>query len=334
MKSSFRASTIIAVAIISIAQLALAGVDDKPTPRILHLSPNVRAASLGYSGVADWSDAGNIFNNPAAVLGASHLTLLADRLSPTDSTERYEITVASRLPMPKFMEKWFFLAGALGYSAFDFKTQSSLTEQPDPKEGDYYIHGTLGLGLRIWVLDVGAGLSGKRVTAESTGENQEFYSWDAGANVALRVGRTMGFRIIPSVGVTIPHLGIEADSLSKPETVRVGARVRIESKGHPRFEAQFGTKAPLFALTVSADVVQTKEAEDASQVGLGAEISSLDFFAVRVGYRETREGNQLKSFGLGMGPQLDHWMGRFNIVWTDIDGTDGFGIGGQVGYTW
>ena len=42
---------------------------------------------MAFTGVADPSDPGNVFHNPTSVLGAKHLSVMADYFAPSDSVE-------------------------------------------------------------------------------------------------------------------------------------------------------------------------------------------------------------------------------------------------------
>lgn len=277
---------------VAMLALACAGGSAAQTSRLtyrdefpLDYSAGVRATAMGETGVADNTDPGGLFFNPANVVAPPRVYLRGSYWKWYDEPAEKAGGVGG-----SWAGSWGSRPLALGV---DFTTttldwgvdtvrtiyfpQGILTEIPDRTFWSL----TAGAGILLddrWDLRLGAAV---RRYAESDG-GREGFGFDAGTTLAYRAV-TSGWRVTPAAAMAFTNLGPPVEEtdfyiVELPTRFNYGFSVRIES---PSVRLH-GASLPLLAVTCNLDGVDRFYGAPSSW-GFGSEFSLAEVLFFRVG---------------------------------------------------
>ena len=320
---------------------------------VLRMNPSVRSSSMGGTGVADGSDPGNAFLNPAVISGVTgaFFTGSFSKLVPELADDIWILNVAAGAGVALATSNTFELRLGAGVR-YSYLSQGEW-EIRDPNNlylravstHDASVSITAGGSATLnQIVHIGVGLSVKprsveiapmRPTLSSDVIKGNGVAFDLGVLLSADLPQPFPFRISPSIGFSVLNLGrsvelSEAESVDLPRGYRAGVGLRAVGSDMKLFGGSLETEVPLLAIAADFDVTKRPHWSKV-ELDSGLEIAVLQMAFVRLGYIDDKLKNvQGLTIGGGLGLTVRGFYGRFEYgrvpYASDLKDRNAFGL--------
>jgi hypothetical protein len=286
-------------------------------------STGVRATGMGETGVADNTDPGGLFFNPANVVAPPHVYLRGSYWewfdNPAEKVGGVGGSWAGSWGSRPLAMGVDFTAATLDYSVDTVRTiyfpEGTLAELPD--ENFWSLTAGAGILLRDrW--DLRLGVAARRYW--ESGGTRDGLGFDAGTTLAYRAVAS-GWRVTPAAAMAFTNLGPPVEEtdfyiMELPARFNYGVSVRIESPA----VRLYGASPPLVAVTCNLDGVDRFYGARSSW-GFGSEFSLAEVLFFRVGavhdeklHDRQASASTASSLGVGLGLPVNSFRLRLDYA--------------------
>jgi len=293
---------------------------------IFILNPSARSAGMGGGGVADYTDAANVYFNPAncSFLDGIYMNGFYGKLVPELASDVYFINTGISGAMSLSDSKNTALSlgaslrfGYLSYGEWE-ATSPSGENLGTASSHEKYLSFTLASGLTIGDrIRGGLGLSIKPVwislapawaSLEGTDNNAHTLAFDVGLVMSADIIKEEAITITPTAGVSLLNFGSSMtfsnrdQTASLPKNLYFGGGI-IVSVLSEEFASSLGKDTPLVRFAGFFDMMDDQVVSDSDLIkSYGCEIALLQMLFLRVGKHEDEWGDiNGRTYGVGLG---------------------------------
>lgn len=301
--------------------------------QVLTFPRGVRNLAMGWTGAADDADPSNVFYNPANIFLQSDIAVTEGHNSWPVDLDFFDIGGFGGTAIRRNDRTAFHLAAGLRYTKLRLDVAEVRTIfLPDGTgrafDDDWYLTMALAGGLSVDWFDVGLGFSAKSFSEAG----RDAWAFDLGVLAKARIATAAGFRLLPSIGVSVLNLGGEVDygssvSAQLPEQARLGLGLRIETPSVKSWDDRLGYTTPLVTFSTSLDYMNRlarggSRSDDGT--GFGFEMGLSEILFVRVGHKDRIRGTGTSGTTYGLGAAWRVWALRLGVDYARFP-TNGFG---------
>jgi hypothetical protein len=320
-----------------VAMSSVAWSQSSTTALVLTYPVSARSAGMGETGVADNSDAANIYYNPANVVGRARVYAQGSRwdLAPIFADDLWIGGGSVGVSYARRDANSFVWSADVSYGRIDYGESIVTLPNGQPlgtaHTVENYIAITIGAGIAFGDRsELRVGVAAKRwdpdyppdeFTIPGAPEDVIGYAFDAGATYVLRAS-VAEWNVTPAVALAIVNAGpdVEYDSGNEdplPTRFHFGTSVRIEG---PTVHV-LSASVPLIALVYNLEGVERFHKERFSW-GIGGEVAVAQIMFVRAGVSDfDDEDDQFddedeSGWGFGLGVPAGSFRARFDYTKT------------------
>lgn len=306
---------------------------------IFILNPSARSAGMGGGGVADYTDAANVYFNPAncAFLDKVYVNGFYGKLVPDLANDVYFLNTGVSGAMLVSSDEDVDVSigtsvrfGYLSYgdweatspsgenlgTASSHETYLSLTLTGGLTIGDR-IRGGLGLSIKpVWI-----NLAPSWATLEGTEGNGHTLAFDVGLVMSADIIKEEAITITPTAGVSLLNFGSSItfdnrdQAASLPKNLHFGGGI-IVSILSEEFANSLGKDTPLVRVAAFFDMMDDQTVSDSDLIkSYGCEIALLKMLFLRVGKHDDERGHIKDwTYGVGAGISTAMFSVRFDYA--------------------
>ncbi len=340
---------------LTLAPLIAHAVGETTAPSMA-MPTSMRSYGMGETGVADDSDPGNAFYNPAiissfsGVFASGGYSNLIPMLSE-DVRLTYTGILAGFQEAPGRATR-LGAGGSVEYVRLNLGEWTGFSPAGDtvqPYESfERYFRASLAGGFtfaRSVRIGVGASLKHWRWAWKDSYSDLScgWDAWAGDAGLLMRITGDVkpGLHLAVSSGFSYlsfgHHVRIGGSKVPLPTTMRLGVGFRLEANPLEELKHIFGYEPRMASIAAYLDVIDNRHSHDRPIVKWGAELSFIEMLHFRIGYVNDKPGRiEDLTWGFGLGIRLRNLMGRFDYARRPLAEDLGHEnkYGGVVGFVW